>query len=54
MNVKVQIDGLDKLSDLLVKAKRQSDDLQATAAEINRAVYALEVELNQPTAGTIG
>ena len=54
MKVNVQMVGLDKLSDLLAKAKKQSDDLQATAAEINRAVYALEVELKQPTADTIG
>ena len=54
MKVKVQVNGLDELSDLFAKARKQLSELQDTITEIDIAVYSLEVELNQPTAGTIG
>lgn len=54
IKVNVQIEGLDELSSLFAKARKQSDELRDTITEIDKAVYALEVKLNQPTAGTIG
>ena len=54
MKVKIQVNGLDKLDDLFAKARKQLSELQDTITEIDIAVYSLEAELNQPTAGTIG
>lgn len=54
MEVSIKVNGLDSLNALLEKMQEQASELRSTLTEINRATANLGVEINQPTAGTIG
>lgn len=52
--IEVEIEGIDELKALLVKATKQADELRETVERINVARLTIQAKINQPTAATDG
>lgn len=52
--IKLELDGLGEITELIEKASEQLNELRETLEKINVAQMTLQVKINQPTAGTDG